>query len=155
MNGLKRTQDEIVQRIREVEDDDFFGFRTDVLIQALDFEHARPLLKSEITPDKWADYVPGDFQQAAKDYYAFAVGKIRDHRGLSAQRSIDKLGEYAWLLGRDDVVTAMEAADYPQYGAPQVKAFGEGFGLTWPDSPEMVLMAAGEPCTPDCGGCGR
>ncbi|WP_301547102.1 hypothetical protein [Micromonospora sp. C95] len=45
-------------------------------------------------------------------------------------RSVDKLGELAWLLGRDDIVAAMDHAGYPMYGAPKVKAFADGFG--WP-----------------------
>lgn len=151
-----RTQDEIVARIRAVAVGDFLGFRQDVLLRALDFEHAREFLKPEATAEQWAEASEaGDLLGAAKAYYGFAIGKIRDHRGISASRSVDKLGEFAWLLGRDDVVTAMQAAEYAQYGAPQVKAFAAGFGLPWPDEPEMVRMAAGEPCVPGCdAGCG-
>lgn len=151
-----RTQDEIVARMREVEAGDFFGFRREVLIDALDFEHAREWLKPGVTADEWRPALdqPSILAQA-QAYYGFALGKIRDHRGISASRSVDKLGEFAWLLGRDDVVAAMDAAEYAQYGAPKVKAFGEAFELPWPDEPEMTRMAAGQPCEPDCGaGCG-
>ncbi len=153
---VKRTQDEIVERIRAVEDDDFLGFRREVLIiHGLDFEHAREYLAPETTAEQWKAAVPADLLRAATEYYDFALGKILDHRGISASRSVDKLTEYAWLLGRDDVVAAMEAADYPQYGAPKVKAFADGFGLAWPDSEVMTRMANGEPCTPTCAeGCG-
>lgn len=86
----------------------------------------------------------------------FALGKILNHRGISASRSVDQLTEYAWLLGRDDVVQAMQDAAYPQYGAPKVKAFGEGLGLEWPGTEPMRRMADGLPCSDDCWqGCGR
>jgi hypothetical protein len=151
-----RTQDEIVARIEAVADEDFMGFRTEVLVTALDYEHARAYLKPEVTYEEWEVDRPSDLDAQARGYYGFALGKIRDHRGISASRSVAKLSEYAWLLGRDDVVAALEAAEYAQYGAPMVKAFAAGFGLDWPDEPELTRMAAGLPCEPGCDwGCGR
>lgn len=155
MTAATRTQAEILARLRDIADADFFGFRSEVLLFALDFDHAGEYLKAEVGADDWNAARPADLEQAAKDYYGFALGKIRGHRGISAESSVEKLGEYAWLLGRDDIVTAMDAAEYPQYGAPKVKAFADGLGLVWPDEPEMARMAAGEPCVPGCaGGCG-
>lgn len=151
-----RTQHEIVERIRRLKDD-FLGFRFEVLIAALDFEHAKPWLKPDVTAEQWE--TPDTYDElleGAVEYYEFALGKIEDHRGISASRSVEKLGEYAWLLNRDDVVTAMDAAAYEPYGAPKVKAFADGFGLPWPAGDLFARMAAGEPCEPDCAaGCGR
>ena len=152
-----RTQDEILTRARSIQDDDFLGFRTEVLVGALDYEHARGFLKPETTPEEWGP-APDDAAvlAQARDYYQFALGKIRDHRGISASRSVDKLTEFAWLLGKDDVVTAMGETEYAQYGAPKIKAFATGFGLDWPADEDMTRMAAGEPCEPGCAeGCGR
>ncbi|GII88216.1 hypothetical protein Ssi03_62060 [Sphaerisporangium siamense] len=151
-----RTQEEILTRIQAVSDEDLLGFRLQVLLGALDFEHAKPFLKPDTTAEDWkAAPSSAEILEEAQGYYEFALGKIRDHRGISATRSVEKLGECAWLLGRDDVVEAMAEADYPQYGAPKVKAFADGFGLAWPDSEDMARMAVGEPCTPDCReGCG-
>lgn len=151
-----RAQGEIVARVRAVADEDVLGFQREVLVDALDFEHAREFLKADCTQEEWGEVPDADVLLAeAREYYVFALGKIRDHRGISASRSVSKLTEYAWLFCRDDVVTAMDAADYAQYGAPKVKAFGSGFGLAWPDDPAMKRMADGEPCEPGCsGGCG-
>jgi len=150
---VSRSQDEIVARINAIEDD-MFGFRSDVLVSALDFAHAAPFLKDGTTEAEWDGEHDAAF--AAHEYLTFAVGKILDHRGISASRSVDKLGEYAWLLGRDDVVAAMDAADYPQYGAPKVRAFAVGMDWSWPDDPDLARMAAGEPCEPGCvEGCGQ
>jgi hypothetical protein len=149
-----RTQEEILARIEEAADD-MFGFRREVLVSVLDFEHARSFLVPDATAEEWSGEQVTDVEVAARSYFAFAVGKIRDHRGISASRSVDKLGEYAWLLGRDDVVAAMDAAEYPQYGAPKVKAFGAGLGMDWPNEPGLVRMAEGLACTEDCAeGCG-
>ncbi|MGW5259624.1 hypothetical protein ACWEQG_01535 [Microbispora sp. NPDC004025] len=152
-----RTQDDILTRARTIQNDDFFGFRTEVLVGALEYEHARGFLKPETTAEEWGP-APDDeaILAQARDYYQFALDKIRDHRGISASRSVAKLTEFAWLLGKDDVVTAMDQADYAQYGAPKIKAFATGLGLAWPPDEDMTRMAAGEPCTPDCAeGCGR
>lgn len=149
------TPEEIVARAREVASDDMLGWRVDVLVRALGYEDAREILGPDVTADLWEDMREGDTLEAARAYYGFAIGKIRDHRGISAERSTIKLREYAWLLGRDDAIAAMDAADYSQYGAPKVKAFGEGLGLAWPDEPAMKRMADGEPCEPGCvEGCG-
>lgn len=149
---MTRTQDEIVARIKAINadgDGDMFGFRTDVLLDALDFDHARPWLTDDATPDRWRQCT--DHERDARDYLAFAIKKIEDHRGLSATRSVDKLREWAWLLCRDDVVQAMDAADYEQYGAPKVKAFATGMGWPWPsDDRKLERMAAGLPCRVRC-----
>src|SRR5258706_374110 len=103
---MTRTQDEIVPRIAAIADDDWAGFGREVLIPALDFTHAKPYLVPEATAAEWDIDEAGDTEAAAWSYLDFAIGKIQDHRGISAGRSVDKLTEYAWLLGRDDVVAA-------------------------------------------------
>ena len=119
----------------------------------------------KLSPEDVADKKPsttGELAVMARDYLIFAVDKIEDHRGISAGRSVDKLREYAWLLGRDDVVSAMETASYEQYGAPKVRAFGEGMGWGFlehgADSyrDRLERMSQGIPCTDPCEeGCGQ
>lgn len=159
MSKLKlRDPDEVVERIKSFgEYDDMFGFRKEVLILALDFESAKQFLVEDAVKEKWVGPLSvGHFERAARDYYRFALDKIENHRGLSASRSIEKLREYAWLLGRDDVVEGMDATDYPQYGAPKVFVWAMGFNEKYPRSVPMVSMAKGLPCRPNCDeGCGR
>lgn len=161
MTELKlRTQEEILARITETRGDDWAGFRFEVLAMGLTFDNAKAFLKDGTDPEEWQPFLTVETMTAeAKSYFEFACGKITDHRGISAQRSVEKLTEHAWLLGREDVVTAMEAADYSQYGAPKVKAFGVGMGF-WGDAQDadqdLVRMAQGDPCRADCDeGCGR
>ena len=157
-----RTQEEIVERVKQCRNpnnrsSDFFGFRQEVLIAALDYGHAKPFLKPDATEETWGD-APNEegLTSDATQYYEFALEKMENHRGISADRSVQKLSEFAWLLGRDDILAAMEAADYPQYGAPKVKAFADGMGLPWPQEEWATNMAAGVPCRPDCeDGCGH
>lgn len=156
-----RTQDEIIERIQNIQRGesgaDYLGFRREVLVDALDFEHARPWLTADTTAEQWGTTPTYDaVHQKAVEYYQFALQKIKNHRGISANRSVDKLTEFAWLLKRDDVVSTMQSTAYEQYGAPIVKAFAAGLGLPWPDDEDLARMAAGEPCRPDCDeGCGQ
>ncbi|MGC4857509.1 hypothetical protein ACLQ24_30140, partial [Micromonospora sp. DT4] len=115
--------------------------------------HARQVITPR-HPVEWTQRV--DHETYARNYLDFAIGKILDHRGNSASRSVDKLSELAWLLGRDNIVAAMDHAGYPMYGAPQVKAFADGFG--WPfldgdDGLALARMADGQQCDPQ--GCER
>lgn len=157
-----RTQDEILARFRAIADDDWMGFRREVVTDAMTLETLCAAYPDH-DPAKIAKaWEPTDTEDHARQYLTLAIGKILDHRGISATRSVSKLGEYAWLLGRDDVVEAMHAADYAQYGAPKVKAFAEGMGWPWPgdlddeDAAALARMAEGKHCEPEgCGaGCG-
>lgn len=151
-----RSQDEIAARVREIQQsgDDFWGYRQSALIDLLDFGHARPFLKPDVTESEWA---AEPVEKTARQYLKFAFSKTLDHRGLSAERSVDKLSSYAWVLGRSDVAEQMQQDDnYPQYGAPALVIFAEAFSWPIPDDPRLARMAQGLPCEPDCqDGCGR
>lgn len=127
---VTRSQDEIFARAQAA--DDMFGWAHEVLLPYLDFEHAKPILNDGVTADEWAKHASDHAKvgEAAREYHLFALGKIEAERGISAERSVIKLREYAWLMGLDAVVAAMDAAPYPQYGAPKVAAFAAGLGFT-------------------------
>jgi hypothetical protein len=136
---VTRTIEDIFARAQSAEDDPF-GWVPEVLLTYCDFETVKPFLKDGVTAEDWAGEMadPAKVREAAESYYEFALGKIADERGISAERSVIKLRaersviklrEYAWLMGRDDVVDAMDAAPYPMYGAPKVAVFGEAFGF--------------------------
>jgi len=88
-------------------------------------------------------------------YLDFAFGKAIDHRGISAGRSVQKMREYAWLLGYDDVVKfAEDDTNYQNYGVPILKKMAEVFGVPLPA--EIQQWPDGEPCHPGCeSGCGQ
>lgn len=148
-----RTQEEIVNRMKTI--DSFLGFETEVLVTALDYEHAKPFLKPETKLEEWKADTEEELLKAARDYAVFAWGKAEDHRGISANRSVAKLAEWAWLLGRDDVLLAMEKAGYENYGCPKLKAFCEGMGFPVPTDEGLQRMMCGVPCSDHCdNGCG-
>ncbi|WFE41918.1 hypothetical protein [Micromonospora sp. WMMD998] len=157
-----RTQEQILARFKAITDGgtDWMGFRRDVLLSAMDVETlCKAVPDGNIDVDRW---VPIDPEHEAREYLTFAIGKAVDHRGISASRSVDKLREYAWLLGRDDIVQAMEDAEYEQYGVPKLKAFAVGLGWPWPADGDgwqekaLARMAEGMPCSEDCyDGCGQ
>jgi hypothetical protein len=160
-----RTQEEIVARIHALKEVELFGFGRGVLLGYLDFEHAQPFLaefKGPTTAAQWEEEYPADKRTEehalveARDYNDFAWEKVSDHRSNSAMRNIDKMRAWAWLLGKDDVLTQAEEAQYEPYGAPQLRILCEGMGLRVPVDPAIHNMVEGRSCRPDCGwGCGR
>lgn len=125
-----KTQEQILARIKEVEKEDMLGFQREVLLNALNYEHAKSSLKPETTKEQWeegAALTEEKLQAAAKGYLEFAWGKAEDHRGISASRSTEKMGEYIWLLGTDEDYALYEATSYAMYGCPMLKAAAEFF----------------------------
>lgn len=154
-----RTQDEIVAKIEASAG--FLDFTGEVLKPYLDFEHAKPYLNPGTTPEQWEDAREKDhgdnaIRAALAEYMAFAWGKVEDHRGISASRSVDKCSAWAWLLAGDDIAREIDAAGYAQYGAPKLAVICQRFGLPIPQSEEVQRMIGGQPCVPGCdGGCGE
>jgi hypothetical protein len=132
---LCRSQEEIVARMKR-DDADFLGFGREVLVDYLSRESAATFLHGEPVPDDWRCVT--DTTEAAQDfldYMVFAWMKAQDQRGISASRSILKLGEWLWLLGRDDLAElANSSALYNPYGAPALVAVCEQMGIPVPAS---------------------
>jgi len=153
-----RTQEEIVERMTQIKKDDIFGFRTEVLVMCLDFEHAKPYLKDGTTKDQWEETVCTDetVRAMAIKYLDFAWGKALDHRGLSAGRSTEKMTEFCWLLGLDETVKKIGEAEHAQYGCPKLKEAALGLGVALPTDLALVRMMDGLYCVEGCEeGCGR
>jgi len=108
-----RTQDEIVERIKKREKDDLFGFETSCYINFLDYEHAKPYLKPDVTENDWhkSDKSP---KEEMIDYMEFAWDKAKGCRGISAGRSIMHYEAWLWLDGAENLFEDIE--DYQYYG---------------------------------------
>lgn len=158
---VRRTQDEIVARVKEVKDGggDVFGAEQMDLIEQLDFDHAKEWLNEGTTQVDWdANREETAAPTRAVAYVPFALDKIRDHRGLSAMRAVNHFRAWAWLLLDDQQFQEFEDTEYENYGAPKVKKFCELIGRAdlWPTGEkELERMAAGSACGNDCGGCGH
>jgi hypothetical protein len=153
-----RTDSEILDRYRSVQDHDVLGFKADILLSSLTAKGAQAsgLFKPDASFDHWKPTTDASLRADLESYMRFAWGKVEDHRGISASRSVDKIMEMAWLLGRDDVVQVIEDAAYEQYGAPKLAAACSLLGLPIPDDEGTQNMIRSLPCHPCCEeGCGR
>lgn len=166
-----RTQPEIVDlyRKRAAAPFDFAG---EALISFLDYDHAKEFLRPEVTAEEWANtrhsvggdapaharvLVGADIPEQMAGYMRFAWGKVEDHRGISAGRSVQKLAALAWLTGDDEILPfSDDNNNYAQYGAPILKYICEKYGLPVPSDEGLLRMAQGLPCVEGCEqGCGR
>lgn len=154
-----RSAADIATRIGEVQYDDFLGFRRDVLLQSLPYEQARPWLLDSTTEAAWNEIaLLTDTAVLGRlhEYLVIAQEKALDHRGISANRSVDKIGEYLWLLEEDAILAAFREAPYPQYGVPQLAVAFDRLSVPQPTDPAWARMRHGQPCTETCDmGCSR
>lgn len=155
-----QTTDKILEKINEHKGK-FFDFTNDVLICALPYEHAQPFLNEGVTREEWVEACGGTdgwseekVIELARSYADFAWGKIQDHRGLSAVRSVQKLSAFAWVLGKEDLYREMYLeSNYRPYGAPSVAMFCREFDFPIPQDEDTQRMVAGKPCYAGCGEC--
>lgn len=85
----------------------------------------------------------------AREYLGFAFEKAINHRGLSANRSVNHLINWAFLARRDDLYEfAVNEDNYRCYGVPILKHFAGELGFPIP--PEAEAWQDGEPCQPGC-----
>jgi len=152
-----RTTEEIAAYYEIIKADDMFGFRGEVLLSYLSIEQLRPFLKAGADMSDWVPD-PLDKTKALRDmreYMEFAWGKARDHRGLSAGRSIEKMEAWLWLLEQDDILAEVRKTLYPSYGAPKLKLICELMGFPIPDGEDLDRMSRSLPCREGCvAGCG-
>ena len=115
-----KTNEEILKRFNERKLNDFFGFECSDYLSYLDFEHVKPFLKNDVTPDQWNP----DSQESEKviakilDYMPFAWEKANNCRGISSSRSISHFIAWTWMI--DEKLSAeidrMFDQEYQHYG---------------------------------------
>lgn len=124
-----RTQEEILERIKFWEDDDFLGTKRRDLVEFLDFENAKQFLKDEVTESDWTKEV--DPVACIKNYMEFAWDKANNCRGLSAWRSIEHMTAWIWLLGDEDLQKKFDETEYEHYGKEKLIVVCEHLGIDW------------------------
>ena len=136
MTALSRTPEEIHTKLCHLisydSTDDFFGVMAERLVMALPYEKAAEYLKDGVTRDCFdqaATHTVEAIRDEAKNYLSFAVQKMKDERGLSANRSIDHYRALIWLAFDDTTVEDFENTDYGWYGDTQLSKAAELFGL--------------------------
>ena len=146
-----KTQEEIRARFDEHRGsyDDMFGFKQEALFEALEFASVADIVQEGVTADGWHEV---DVEKTAREYLKFAVGKVADHRGISASRSVEKFTEWLWVLDDADLSRRFEEAEYSPYGAPKLAVLAEAWGIRTSemDSEAWSRMSKGMNCTDDC-----
>lgn len=144
-----KTQEEIAKRLEAIKEEDIFGFESDCLIPYLDFQHAKPYLKPEVTEGDW-HIEPMTPAEEIKDYMPFAWDKANNCRGLSAGRSIEHMVAWLWLDGKDELISKMES-EYEFYGKPCLVLICQEYGIDWRklDDGSWRNDEYGEGITPD------
>lgn len=130
----KRTQDEIVTRINERKEQDMFVFEWHEYLECLDYEHAKPMLRDDVTPDQWPAPTL-DPRQAIIDYLPFAFESAHNERGISANRSVMRIVAWTWLDGEDELSAwCADDRNYYGYGLAILRKVAEHYGV---DTSEM------------------
>lgn len=124
---MKRTQEEILKKIQEVESSDFFGVMSSDLIDYLDFDNAKKFLKDGVTKEEWDAIEKKTPKERMIDYMDFAWDKANDERGLSAARSMQHYEIWLWLDGDEELHKTLEF--YTNYGKPQLMEICKYLGL--------------------------
>jgi hypothetical protein len=128
--ALKRTPEEIMARMKEVEPNDPFGFQLTDLLCMLPFESAQPLMKEGTTAAEWVEIQDTDPIVKAKEYMVFAWDKANNGRGLSSMRSIEHLKAWLWAAGLP--AESLEHFErYTHYGKRQLVLASELLGVDW------------------------
>lgn len=150
-----RTFDEVVAHYREVQEQDPLTrmFASEVLLSYLPAEHLKGLVSGEADLTDWEPY-PLTREQVLEEmrsYMEFAWSKVINHRGISANRSVIKMGVWLWLLGDDELCEFVkDRRNFPQYGAPILARICEKYRFSLPDADGVWNMAIGRPCRPNC-----
>jgi hypothetical protein len=140
-----KTVEEIVARVKNYDG----MFCLEDLVEFLPLKKADEFLHSEVDRSEWqAKELTEDVVKAEiRSYMEFACDKASSHRGLSAVRSIEHFRNWLWLLEDDEMLEfAMDYRNYPNYGAPILKAIAKKYDCPWPDDEGLNRMAEGKHC---------
>ena len=156
-----RNEQETIEQYRK-EEKEVFSFAED-LLEFVTFEAAKEFIEPKLLKDyesgkeKWTFTKPtrANILKKIRDYMEFALGKAEDHRGLSAERSIEHFKHWVWLLGDKDYKT-IDWENYTNYGTPILKQICEVYEIDFPeDNHKLVSMSQGKKCDIECEGCGE
>lgn len=129
------TQDEIVARFEARKEGDPFGFEISEYIDFMDYAHARPYLKEDVTAEKWdasrSAHTKEKILETMQKYFPFAWEKANNCRGISAQRSVMHFFAWIWLLGDHELLADVLSMEYEYYGKPILEAIGNRYGWDW------------------------
>lgn len=129
---------EIKSYYEKRKNDDMFGFEMEILFDYMTSDDLTPYIEADRFDEFSKQHTQkADIMECAQDfldYMVFAWMKACDERGISASRSVSKLGAYLFILGRSDLATLIHDDElYNPYGAPALIAVCEKLGIAVPD----------------------
>jgi len=130
-----RSQEEILERIRLRRPQDIPGFEWPEYVEHLTFSNALQFIYEGVAEEDWTDksvYKREDIIAKMRDYMSFAVGKARNQRGISANRSILHYVAWIWLTGDDEFLSEIQQLyekEYHAYGLPILEKISQHYGF--------------------------
>jgi hypothetical protein len=147
-----RTADDIVEYYKGMKDD-FLGFTGEVLLVHLPADKVKQFCKPDADLSDWSPLpiTNAGILDEMREYMEFAWGKVQDHRGISAGRSVEKMRAWLWILEDEELLDFSNVDEnYRNYGAPILKAICEKYDFPIPEGDDVANMAKGHTCTPYC-----
>lgn len=150
-----RSEQELVDFLQKsLKESNILNFQPEVIVPYLSFKSAQKFLKPGLTEEEfksWGfpEYTRENVFQAMADYMRdYGWPKAKAHRGISADRTIQKMEAWIFLLGDDPAF--LKPIAYRNYGAPKLKAICEKYDLPIPEDEDLQRMMQGLPCQPGC-----
>jgi len=84
--AVKATQEEILEMIKNIEKGDIFGEYKPALIGYLDYDHAKPFLRDDVTREEWQTGEDTKLREGLHTYMDWWKQKVKDGRGISVHR---------------------------------------------------------------------
>lgn len=127
-----RSDEEILERIEESLDEDWFCTTRPDLVCRLPYEKAKPYLRDEVTPESWTvlSRDRDSLIEQMKSYMPFAWDKVKNQRPMSALRSLQHYKSWLWLAG-DDLGDLYEIGGFQDYGAEALRKICAHYGWDW------------------------
>ena len=134
-----KTVNEVIEKIEEIKDKDFFGFKTGDLIGYLPFNKAKQYLKpevTEVTENEWKPQLLNKelIIKEMSEYMSFAWEKANNERGISAGRSMAHYLIWIWLIGDENEFDNIEKYSY--YGKDHLVKICKHYGFKNEDDGE-------------------
>ena len=110
------TPEQIVEMVRRIESEDFFGEFRPALLEYLPYEHAKPFLVDGVTPEQWQETVGNEDHDAMlrrqfQHYAEWWKEKIENQRGISVWRAKSQFALRMFLAGMPEWETLLSMDD--------------------------------------------
>lgn len=133
---------------------DLLGFRKEAVVAVLADEDLALVFKddpkySHVKSTTTRRYTEFTVKAETYRYLTFAIDKAKEHRGISATRSVEKLMVWMWMMEKVNHPDE-HTEPYVQYGVPILKWIASEIAYPWPVKDRIIdAMALGQVC-PDC-----